>query len=138
VAGDVMPGMAEWGDDLFVLPGDMWRAAFAPDGVPVAVAHVTVDREWALLKGLVSSDHGGRYLLHTDLVNALVGANVRCLVVDGPMAPLLAPALQYWQRLLGYRVASLSVRRKPLPAEACLPGVGTLRPALDSYAGALG
>jgi hypothetical protein len=99
---------------------------------------VTVDREWSLLKGLVSTDHAGRYLLHTDLVNALAGAKVRYLVVDGPMAPLLAPELQYWQRLLGYRVASLSVRRKPLPAQTCLPGVGTPRPALDGYAGALG
>lgn len=135
VAGQVVPGMAEWADDLFLLPGDSWRAAFAPDGEPVAVAHVTVDREWALLKGLVSSDHASRYLLHTDLVNALVGAKVRYLVVDGPMAPLLAPELQYWQRLLGYRVVSLSVRRKSLPAQACLPGVGTPRPALDSYAG---
>jgi hypothetical protein len=138
VAGHVVPGMAEWEDDLFMLPGDLWRAAFAPTGVPVAVAQVTVDREWALLKVLVSSDHASRYLLHTDLVNVLVGANARYLLVDGPMAPLLAPALQYWQRLLGYRVASLSVRRKPLPAQACLPEVALSRPARDSYAGALG
>ncbi len=116
VAGQVVPGMLEWHDDLFLLPGDHWRAAFAPSGEPVAVAQVTVDREWALLKGLVSTDHVSRYLLHTDLVEALVGAKARYLVVDGPMAPLLEPALQYWQRLLGYRVASLSVRRKPLPA----------------------
>jgi hypothetical protein len=135
VAGHVVPGMTEWSDELFMLPGDQWRAAFAPDGVPVAIAQVTVDREWALLKGLVSSDHASRYLLHTDLVNALVEAKARYLVVDGPMAPLLAPALQYWQRLLGYRVAGLSVCRKPLPAQACLPGVGTSLPALDSYAG---
>jgi hypothetical protein len=138
VASHVVPGMAEWADDLFLLPGDLWMAALAPDGVPVAIAQVTVDREWALLKGLVSTDHTGRYLLHTDLVNALVEARARYLVVDGPMAPLLAPALQYWQRLLGYRVASLSVRRKSLPAQACLPGVSTPRPVLDSYAGALG
>jgi hypothetical protein len=135
VAGHVVPGLAEWADDLFLLPGDLWSAAFAPSGVPVAVAQVTLDREWALLKVLASSDHASRYLLHTDLVNALVGAKVRYLVVDGPMAPLLAPALQYLQRLLGYRVAGLSVRRKPLPAQACLPGVGIPSPALDSYAG---
>ncbi len=137
VAGHVVPGMAEWSDDLFMLPGDLWMAAFVPGGVPVAFAQVTVDREWALLKGLVSSDHASRYLLHTDLVSSLVGAKVSHLVVDGPMAPLLAPALQYWQRLLGYRVANLSVRRKPLPAQACLPGVSTPRPVLDSYARAL-
>jgi hypothetical protein len=137
-AGCVVPGMLEWDDDLFLQPGDLWKGAFTPSGEPVAIAHVTVDCEWALLKGLVSTDHISRYLLHTDLVEGLVEEKVRYLVVDGPMALLLAPALQYWQRLLGYRVASLSVRRRPLPTEACWPGVGTARPALDSYARALG
>lgn len=121
VVRQVVPGMAERADDLLLAPGDLWRAAFAPSGEPVAVAQVTVDCEWALLKALVSTDHASRYLLHTDLVNALVEAKARHLLVDGPMAPLLAPELQYWQRLLGYRVASLSVRRKPLPVEGCKP-----------------
>jgi hypothetical protein len=137
-AGCVVPGMSEWEDDLFLLPGDLWRAAFTPSGEPVAIAHVTVDCEWALLKGLVSSDHISRYLLHTDLVEELVGERVRHLLVDGPMAPLLAPALQYWQRLLGYRVASLSVRRRPLSAGGCWSAADPPRPVLDSYARALG
>lgn len=34
------------------------------------------------------------------------------------MAPLLEPRLQYWQRLLGYQVANLSLSRTPLPVEA--------------------
>jgi hypothetical protein len=111
------PGMSEWGDDLFSLPGDAWRAAFAPSGEPVAFAQMTVDREWTLLQTFVSTDGASRYLLHTDLVETLVRAKARYLAVNAPMAPLLEPPLQYWQRLLGYQVANLSLSRTPLPAE---------------------
>ena len=96
-------------EDRFAIPGDRWWGAFAPDGGPVAFAQVTVDREIALLQTLASLDRPTRYLLHTQVVEALVGANVRYLVASAPMAPLLEPALQYWQRLLGYQIANLSV-----------------------------
>jgi hypothetical protein len=112
------PGMSEWGDDLFSLPGDAWRAAFAPSGEPVAFSQMTVDREWTLLQTFVSTDRASRYLLHTDLVETLVRARARYVAVNAPMAPLLEPRLQYWQRLLGYQVANLSLSRTPLPVEA--------------------
>jgi hypothetical protein len=111
------PSMSEWGDDPFSLPGDAWRAAFAPSGESVAIAQMTVDREWALLQMFVSTDRASRYLLHTDLVETLVGAKVRHLAVSTTMAPLLEPTLQYWQGLLGYQITNLSLSRTALPAQ---------------------
>jgi hypothetical protein len=102
--------VSETSADEFALPGDMWWGAFAEDARPVAMAHATVDREVALLQSFFSLDRPSRYLLHTALVEALVAADVRYVVASGPMAPLLEPSLQYWQRLLGYQVANLAVR----------------------------
>jgi hypothetical protein len=113
--------MSKWGEELFGAPGDMWWAAFEPSGAPVTIAQVTVDQEWALLQSFVSTDLASRYLLHTALVEALARANVRYLAVNGEIAPLLDPNLQYWQRLLGYRVANLRLLRAPLSAETPQP-----------------
>jgi hypothetical protein len=110
-------GMWEWGDDRFCLPGDSWWAAIAPDGEPVAIAQMVLDREWAVLKSFASKDRASRYLLHTSLVETLARANVRYLATDGPMAPMLGPNLQYWQHLLGYGIFNLALDRRPL-AEA--------------------
>jgi hypothetical protein len=111
------PGASESTDERYALPGDQWHAAFAPGGAPLAIAQMTVDRECALLQTLFSSDHASRYLLHTELVETLVRAQVRYLAVHTQIAPLLEPGLQYWQRLLGYQVAHLSISRAPLPSE---------------------
>jgi hypothetical protein len=111
------PGMWEQTDGLLRLPGDVWWAAFAPDGEPVTIAQMVVDRDLALLQTFVSTDRASRYLLHTELVEALTRAKVRYLAVKGEIAPLMDPNVQYWQRLLGYRVANLRMLRTPLPAE---------------------
>jgi hypothetical protein len=108
-----VPEISEPGGELLCLPGDTWFAAFAPSGEPVTIARVTIDREWALLKSFVSTHRPSRYLLHTELVETLVRANVGYLAVDAPMAPLLEPNVQYWQRLLGYQVCNLSLSRTP-------------------------
>jgi hypothetical protein len=113
---DRVPGMCERADDLLRLPGDAWWAAFAPNGEPVAIAQMVVDRELALLQTFVSNDRASRYLLHTELVEWLARANVAYLAVDGPMAPLLEPGLQYWQHLLGYQVFNLELSRTPIAA----------------------
>ncbi len=109
-----VPGMSEWPDELFDPPEDIWWAARTPHGETVAFAQVTVDREWALLRSLASSDRPSRYLLHAVLVDVLIACGARYLAVDGPIAPLLEPSLQYWQRLLGFDVVHLSVSRRPL------------------------
>jgi hypothetical protein len=104
-----VPFMSNWDDELFSRPGDSWWAAFALSGEPVTIAQISVDREWALLQSFSSTDRPSRYLLHTELVEMLVRANVRYLATEGPMAPLLEPTLQYWQSLLGYRIFNLAL-----------------------------
>lgn len=113
-----VPGMWQWTNEQFSLPEDIWWAGRTSRGETVAFAQVTVDREWALLRSLASSDRPSRYLLHAVLVDVLVASGVRYLAVDGPMAPLLEPSLQYWQRLLGFDVVHLSVSRQPLVGNA--------------------
>ncbi len=115
--------MLRWADELFCLPGDAWLAAQAPSGEAVALAQVTVDREWALLHSLASVDHGARYLLHCEIVRTLIAANVRYLAVSAPMAPLLEPSLQYWQRLLGFGVFNLSLRAPALAPSTPAPSL---------------
>lgn len=106
-----VPLVSERAEELLSLPGDMWFAAFASSGEPVTIARVTIDSEWALLKSFASIDRPSRHLLHTELVETLVRASVRYLAVDAPMAPLLAPKVQYWQRLIGYQIFNLSLSR---------------------------
>jgi hypothetical protein len=113
-----VPGMWQWSNEQFSLPEDIWWAGRTSRGQTVAFAQVTVDREWALLRSFASSDRPSRYLLHAVLVDVLVASGVRYLAVDGPMAPLLEPSLQYWQRLLGFDVVHLSVSRQPLVRNA--------------------
>jgi hypothetical protein len=110
-----------WPNELFCLAGDTWWAARDRRGTAVALAQVTIDSEWALLQSFVSTHRAARYLLHGQIVEELIAADVRYLVASAPMAPLLEPSLQYWQHLLGFRVANLSVRSSPLSAEAFEP-----------------
>jgi hypothetical protein len=112
-----MPGMWRWREERFSLPGDAWWAAFGPGGEAVAIAQVTIDRELAVLRSFVSTHRASRYLLHTELVDRLARADVRYLATDGPMAPMLEPALQYWQQLLGYRIFNLDLYPAPLAVQ---------------------
>jgi len=83
-----------------------------PDGRPVAVAEVTVDREVALLRSLVSSvgDEGqseARYALHAEVVRQVIARGCTWLCSDSPSALRLSPGLQQFQAQTGYGVAHL-------------------------------
>jgi hypothetical protein len=108
--------MLGWTECLFSQPGDVWWAAFDATGRPVALTQMTIDREWALLQASGSINRASRYLLHTELVEMLARAGVRYLAVNGPTTPMLDPRLQYWQHLVGYQIANLSLCRSPLAA----------------------
>ncbi|HLL92030.1 MAG TPA: hypothetical protein VK252_03750 [Solirubrobacteraceae bacterium] len=127
-----MPWMWQRADERVCPPGDAWWAAFVAGGEPVAMAQMTIDREWALLRTFVSTHRASRYLLHTELVGWLARTNVRYLATHSPMAPMLEPALQYWQRLLGYRIFNLTLSRMPLPAESELAGEAHAREGLPA------
>jgi hypothetical protein len=121
----------QWADELFCLPGDWWWSAYNRRREAVALVQVTVDREWAMLQSFVSNDQASRYLLHSELVKTLIAAQVRYLVVNAATAPLLEPPVQYWQQLLGFRVANLSVRAAPIPDDdrAALPAPAIEHPS---------
>jgi hypothetical protein len=84
-----------------------WWVASDPDGVPLALAVVSIDAEWALLHGLVSHSHPARWLIHSSVVLAVIEAGARHMCVTEGNALLMSAQLQYFQRLLGYRVAHL-------------------------------
>lgn len=100
-------------------PGLVRHFTIARDagGAPVALAETIVDGPWAGLAALVSA-HGhqdallARYLLHTEVVRALVDRGVSSLVVGGSML-LVDPGTRYFQRRLGYEPVAL--RPTPLP-----------------------
>jgi hypothetical protein len=77
---------------------------------PVGLAVVSIDVEAAILWSLTGHESPARWLLHTHVVDTLATAGVRHLVVNARMAPLLPPGIQYFQRLLGYRVVHVRLR----------------------------
>jgi hypothetical protein len=85
-------------------------AVFDAEGRPIGLGVVSVDSEVALIWSLVCRGHSGRWLLHTEIVDEMAKRGVTCLLVAARMAPVLDPGLQYFQRLLGYRVAHLTLR----------------------------
>jgi hypothetical protein len=101
----------EW---IAASPADAeWWVAIGRDGAPLALGVISVDAHWALLHGLVSRSHPARWMLHTRMVRATIEAGARHLCVTEGNALLLSPELQYFQRLLGYRVAHLRLRSRP-------------------------
>ncbi|MGH2839400.1 MAG: hypothetical protein ACRDKY_01075 [Solirubrobacteraceae bacterium] len=88
-----------------------WIALDA-DEQPVGLAVLSVDGDVAMLWSLVGRNYPERWLLHTQVVDMLATEGVRHLLVAARMAPLLEPGIQYFQRLLGYRVAHVSVRKR--------------------------
>ena len=111
---DWEPGV---GDDRrsFISPGpvERWNVVDSEGGVH-AQAILTVDEEVALLHGLVSFTPNSRWLLHTALVERLCG-KCRLLVVNSEDVYLTTAGNRYFQRLLGYEVATLRMRT---PAKA--------------------
>ena len=78
---------------------------------PIALASVTVAAETAILWSIITIGSPERWLLHTQIVETLIGTGVRVLLIDGPGALRLDPGLQYFQRRLGYRIAHLTLAR---------------------------
>jgi hypothetical protein len=88
-------------------PVERWMVQ-AADGEVVADSIVSVDREVALLHGLISFTENARWLLHTAIVERLCG-ECSMLIANGDDAYRLAPGNQHFQRLLGYRISRLRV-----------------------------
>ncbi len=80
-----------------------------PDHAPAGLAVLTVDTQVAMLWSLVCIEHVAKWLLHTHIVGELAAAGVRYLLTSSRMAPLMPAGDQYFQKLLGYRVAHLSL-----------------------------
>jgi hypothetical protein len=76
-------------------------------GEPVCVGFALVAGDDAYLWKLISRPHPAssqaRYLVHTELVTALIGRRVRRLWADGPLT--VPPGSQRFQRILGYECA---------------------------------
>lgn len=85
-------------------PVEHWWAT-GSDGATVGEAWLTVDDECALLHSMTCSERYARWLLHTVIVERLCAAGCRLLLTNSFDVPLMAPGLQYFQRLLGYSVA---------------------------------
>jgi hypothetical protein len=92
-------------------PAERWMALTA-DGQIVAEAILSVDREVALLQGLVSFATNARWLLHTAVVERLCG-ECSVLLTNSDDAYRLAAGTQHFQRLLGYRISRLRVSQVP-------------------------
>ena len=104
----------------------------APDQTPAALAILSVDTEVAMLWSLVCLEPSAKWLLHTHVVGELGAAGVRYLLTSSRMAPMMRPQDQYFQKLLGYRVAHLSL--EPASGRAVagshLNGRGRVRPVI--------
>jgi hypothetical protein len=108
--GRITPGPVEW-----------WMVAGpGGEGPPRAEAILSVDDHVALLHGLTSSATHARWLLHTAMVERLCGT-CDLLLVNSEPAYLLPPGAQHFQRLLGYDVARLRLRRAPSARTIALP-----------------
>lgn len=95
--------------DMLDWPGrDCWAVVDSDDRL-TAIATVTVDGEVAVLWTLVGHESPERWLLHTRIVEALIGSGVRLLLVNSVSAMQLRPGLQYLQRRLGYRLVQLAL-----------------------------
>jgi hypothetical protein len=127
-----------------ITPGPVERwMVLAPDGQIVADSIVSVDREVALLQGLVAFTENARWLLHTAVVERLCG-ECSVLLTNSDDAYRLEAGTQHFQRLLGYRISRLRISRAPAgpadqpPQPAGLPwppgvhscGVGAETPTL--------
>jgi hypothetical protein len=99
-------------------PIERWMLV-GPEGV-VADSILSVDREVALLHGLVSFGPYARWLLHAAIIERLCGA-CRVLVTNSDPTYLLTPGNQHFQRLLGFRISRLEVSPLTVPAPAAPP-----------------
>jgi hypothetical protein len=91
--------------------GRIWFAAWDCESCLVGLMIATVDVEWAMLEIGVAREQCARWLLHNTLLEQLVDAGVRYLLTWPCNALSLPEGPRYLQRLLGYRVFNLSLRR---------------------------
>lgn len=97
-------------------PDDHSWVAVDGNGEPIGLATVMFDAEWAVLKMLIGRGSQAGWLLHTHVVQTLCEAGVGYLALQPLSALLDAPKLQYFERLLGYRVVNLKrpvIRQAP-------------------------
>jgi hypothetical protein len=105
--------VADWtrpGDELTRSASVEHWWATGCDGATIGEAWVTVDDECALLHSLVCRERAARWLLHTAIVERLCAAGCRVLLTNSFDVPLMAPGVQYFQRLLGYSVARVRLQ----------------------------
>jgi hypothetical protein len=121
-------GMQEWNPKLVDRPRDPVWVARDGESRTVGLLWATVDSEWTMLRLLAASCSEARYALHTALVCYLCSRGARYLFARKGCALLLQPGLQYFQQLLGYRVAHLRLRRNALGAVSPPVRHPTLRP----------
>jgi hypothetical protein len=99
----------------YITPGPVERwNVMKPDGEIVGQAILSVDEDVALLHGLVTiaANSNARWLLHTAIVERLCG-QCSLLLINCDDAYLMGTGTQYFQRLLGYRIARLRLPRSP-------------------------
>jgi hypothetical protein len=87
---------------------------FDRDGQFAADSILSVDEDVALLQGLVSWAPNARWLLHTAIVERLCGS-CSILLTNSDDAYLMSAGNQHFQRLLGYEISRLRVRRPARP-----------------------
>jgi hypothetical protein len=97
-------------------PVERWQATNRA-GSLVGEAWLTVDAECALMHSMVTSETDVRWLLHAAIIEQLCDRGCRQLLTNSHDAFLMAPGQQYFQRLLGYSVERVALRRS-LPAPA--------------------
>jgi hypothetical protein len=111
-------GLIDNPEVLLERTADTWTLAINRDGRVLGGALVSVDRDWAMVNILVATDYPVRYALHTDVAARLGASGVRYLFVSERSALALPEGLQYLQRILGYRVVNLRLRRRRSGAPA--------------------
>jgi hypothetical protein len=125
---EFVPDWAPGTDDTrlaYITPGpvERWNILTA-EGTIVGQAILSVDEEVALLHGMMSLVPHGRWLLHTAMVERLCGT-CAVLLVNCDDAYLMPSGVQYFQRLLGYEIARLRLRRSRPPGREAALAVGT-------------
>jgi hypothetical protein len=111
------PGIGDERRDIIAAgPIERWMIIDA-DGRCVGDSILSVDREVALLHGLVSFAPNARWLLHAAIIERLCG-DCEVLLTNTENVYLLAPGHQYLQRLLGFSISRLLITPPTAPPPA--------------------
>ena len=112
---DATPGewQLEW-QSRAAEDGRIWLAAWDCESRLVGLMIATVDVEWAMLEVGIAREQCARWLLHHTLVERLRDSGARYMLTYPRNALSITAGARYLQRLLGYRVFNLSLRRARL------------------------